>query len=314
MAPTSRTTTATELDAGASDLPARNAEAPRSDASLTSSEIMTKYSFEFFPPRTDKGRENLQNTWRKLAVHAPEYFSVTFGAGGSTMEGTFDTVKAISEDGGAAATPHISCISATREGVNGLLQRYREVGINRLVVLRGDVPSGMYSPGEFRYANELVSFIRAEHGQHFHISVAAYPEVHPQAKSASEDLDNFVRKVEAGADVAITQYFFNADGYFDFLQRARQAGVNIPIVPGIMPITNYAQLARFSDACGAEIPRWLRLQLADLESRDAAALAELGQRVVSELCQRLIAGGVDELHFYTLNKALPSQQIIAQLS
>lgn len=286
---------------------------PNSTSHLTPNPSPT-YSFEFFPPRTDKGRENLQNTWRKLAQHGPEYFSVTFGAGGSTMEGTFDTVRSISQDSEASATPHISCISATKEGVNQLLQRYRDIGINRLVVLRGDVPSGMYSPGEFRYANELVSFIRAEHGDHFHIAVAAYPEVHPQAKSAKDDLDNFVRKVEAGADTAITQYFFNADGYFDFVERARAAGVSIPIVPGVMPITNYAQLARFSDTCGAEIPRWLRLQLAGLEERDPQALTELGHKVSLALCQRLVAGGVDEMHFYTLNKAAPSQRIIAELS
>ncbi|MGJ8668089.1 MAG: methylenetetrahydrofolate reductase [NAD(P)H] [Oceanococcus sp.] len=275
---------------------------------------MTQFSFEFFPPRTDKGRENLAATWHRLAEHKPEYFSVTFGAGGSTLEGTFDTVKAISQETGSAATPHISCISATKDGVNQLLNRYRAIGIQRLVVLRGDIPSGMYSPGEFRYANELVSFIRAEHGDHFHISVAAYPEVHPQARTATDDLENFLRKVDAGADAAITQYFFNADGYFDFLNRVRKAGVTIPMVPGIMPITNYAQLARFSDACGAEIPRWLRLQLAALENENVEAMGELGHRVIVELCQRLIAGGVDELHFYTLNKAGPCQGIIAELS
>lgn len=275
---------------------------------------MTKFSFEFYPPRTDKGRDNLRGTWRKLAERNPEYFSVTFGAGGSTLEGTFDTVKAIAEDGDVPATPHISCISATKEGVNSLLQRYRDVGIERLVVLRGDVPSGMYSPGEFRYANELVSFIRAEHGDHFHISVAAYPEVHPQARSASEDLDNFVRKVDAGADAAVTQYFFNADGYFDFVERARAKGVSVPIVPGIMPITNYAQLARFSDACGAEIPRWLRGQLAELDAKqDDAGLKALGHEVVAKLCQQLVAGGVDEMHFYSLNKAEPSLALIDAL-
>lgn len=272
-----------------------------------------KYSFEFFPPRTDKGRDNLRQTWRELAAFDPEYFSVTFGAGGSTLEGTFDTVKAISKDG-HNATPHISCISATREGVNTLLQRYRDIGVKRLVVLRGDIPSGMHSPGEFRYANELVSFIRAEHGAHFHISVAGYPEVHPQARSAQTDLDNFVRKVEAGADVAITQYFFNADGYFDFVERARAAGVRIPIVPGIMPITNYAQLARFSDACGAEIPRWLRQQLAALDGGDNTdALIELGHAVTTRLCQQLRSGGVDELHFYSLNKAEPTVRILNAL-
>ncbi len=272
-----------------------------------------KFSFEFFPPRTDKGRDNLRLAWRALKELSPEYFSVTFGAGGSTLEGTFDTVQAITADG-AVATPHISCIAATRQGISQLLQRYRNIGVQRLVVLRGDIPSGMYSPGEFRYANELVEFIRAEHGRHFHISVACYPEVHPQAKSASADLDNFVRKVEAGADTAITQYFFNADGYFDFVQRARNAGVEIPIVPGIMPITNHAQLARFSGACGAEIPRWLNLQLADLEQRDPVALESLGTRVVSDLCRRLRDGGVSEMHFYTLNKATATQRVITALS
>ncbi len=272
-----------------------------------------KYSFEFFPPRTDKGQDSLRKAWRSLAELQPEYFSVTFGAGGSTLEGTYDTVRAIGEDTALPATPHISCISATRDGVNRLLNRYREIGIRRLVVLRGDVPSGMYSPGEFRYANELVAFIRAEHGEHFHISVACYPEVHPQAASAQADFDNFLRKLEAGADAAITQYFFNADGYFDFLQRARQAGVTQPIIPGIMPITNFTQLARFSDACGAEIPRWLRGRLRDLEIRDDAAMKALGHEVVTDLCRRLAAGGVDEMHFYTLNRAAPSLAIIREL-
>ncbi len=272
-----------------------------------------KYSFEFFPPRTDKGQDSLRKTWRSLAELQPEYFSVTFGAGGSTLEGTYDTVQAIGEDTALPATPHISCISATRDGVNRLLNRYREIGIRRLVVLRGDVPSGMYSPGEFRYANELVAFIRAEHGEHFHISVACYPEVHPQAASAQADFDNFLRKLEAGADAAITQYFFNADGYFDFLQRARQAGITQPIIPGIMPITNFTQLARFSDACGAEIPRWLRGRLRDLEIRDDAAMKALGHEVVTDLCRRLAAGGVDEMHFYTLNRAAPSLAIIREL-
>ncbi len=272
-----------------------------------------KYSFEFFPPRTEKGQDSLRKTWRTLAELQPEYFSVTFGAGGSTLEGTYDTVRAIGEDAALPATPHISCISATREGVNRLLQRYREIGIRRLVVLRGDVPSGMYSPGEFRYANELVAFIRAEHGKHFHISVACYPEVHPQASSAQSDFDNFLRKLEAGADAAITQYFFNADGYFDFLQRVRAAGVTTPIIPGIMPITNFTQLARFSDACGAEIPRWLRARLRDLESRDEAAMKALGHEVVTALCRRLADGGVEEMHFYTLNRAVPSLAIIREL-
>lgn len=272
-----------------------------------------KYSFEFFPPRTDKGQDSLRKAWRSLAELQPEYFSVTFGAGGSTLEGTYDTVQAIGEDTALPATPHISCISATRDGVNRLLNRYREIGIRRLVVLRGDVPSGMYSPGEFRYANELVAFIRAEHGEHFHISVACYPEVHPQAASAQADFDNFLRKLEAGADAAITQYFFNADGYFDFLQRARQAGITQPIIPGIMPITNFTQLARFSDACGAEIPRWLRGRLRDLEIRDDAAMKALGHEVVTDLCRRLAAGGVDEMHFYTLNRAAPSLAIIREL-
>ncbi len=272
-----------------------------------------KFSFEFFPPRTDKGQDSLRKAWRSLAELQPEYFSVTFGAGGSTLEGTYDTVQAIGEDTALPATPHISCISATRDGVNRLLNRYREIGIRRLVVLRGDVPSGMYSPGEFRYANELVAFIRAEHGEHFHISVACYPEVHPQAASAQADFDNFLRKLEAGADAAITQYFFNADGYFDFLQRARQAGITQPIIPGIMPITNFTQLARFSDACGAEIPRWLRGRLRDLEIRDDAAMKALGHEVVTDLCRRLAAGGVDEMHFYTLNRAAPSLAIIREL-
>ncbi|MGC0151528.1 methylenetetrahydrofolate reductase [NAD(P)H] [Chromobacterium vaccinii] len=259
------------------------------------------FSFEFFPPKTPEGVAKLRTTRQQLAQFKPQFFSVTFGAGGTTRDGTLSTVLEIRSEGQAAA-PHLSCIGSTRENIAAILNEYRGNGIRHLVALRGDIPSGMVAAGEFRYANELVEFIRAEHGDHFHIEVAAYPEFHPQARSAEDDLANFVRKVRAGADSAMTQYFFNADSYFRFVDEARARGVDIPIVPGIMPISNFGQLCRFSDMCGAEVPRWLRLRMQAYYD-DTASIRALGLDVVTELCDRLLQGGAPGLHFYTLNQA-----------
>ncbi len=259
------------------------------------------YSFEFFPPKTPEGIEKLRNTRRQLAQFKPEFFSVTFGAGGTTQQGTIDTVLEIQSEGFQAA-PHLSCIGSTKQNVGELLRHYREHGIRRIVALRGDIPSGMVEVGEFRYANELVEFIRAQHGDWFHIEVAAYPEYHPQARTAHDDLTNFVRKANAGANSAITQYFFNADAYFAFVDEVRARGVTIPVVPGIMPINQFSQLARFSDTCGAEIPRWLRLKLQSYGD-DVASIKALGLDVVTDLCRKLLDGGAPGLHFYTLNAA-----------
>ncbi|AXE30626.1 methylenetetrahydrofolate reductase [NAD(P)H] [Chromobacterium phragmitis] len=259
------------------------------------------FSFEFFPPKTPEGVAKLRTTRQQLAQFKPQFFSVTFGAGGTTRDGTLSTVLEIRSEGQAAA-PHLSCIGSTRENIAAILNEYRANGIRHLVALRGDIPSGMVAAGEFRYANELVAFIRAEHGDHFHIEVAAYPEFHPQARSAEDDLANFVRKAQAGADSAMTQYFFNADSYFRFVDEVRARGVDIPIVPGIMPISNFGQLCRFSDMCGAEVPRWLRLRMQAYYD-DAASIRALGLDVVTELCDRLLQGGAPGLHFYTLNQA-----------
>ncbi|WP_041718045.1 methylenetetrahydrofolate reductase [NAD(P)H] [Alkalilimnicola ehrlichii MLHE-1] len=269
------------------------------------------YSCEFFPPRTEQGVEKLRTTRERLARLNPAYFSVTFGAGGSTRDRTYETVTEIQRSGLEAA-PHISCIGSTRESIRELLHGYREQGIRRIVALRGDMPSGTRDVGEFRYANELVAFIRAETGDHFHIEVACYPEFHPQARDAEADMDNFARKVEAGADAAITQYFFNADAYFHFVGQAEKRGVTLPIVPGIMPIINFTQLARFSDACGAEIPRWLRKRL-EAYGDDKAAIQALGHEVVRDLCQRLLDGGAPGLHFYSMNQARPVERLWADL-
>lgn len=264
---------------------------------------MTKpeISFEFFPPQTAEGAEKLRATRRQLAQLKPAFFSCTFGAGGSTRDRTLETVLEIQAEGLPAA-PHLSCIGSTRDNVRAILGRYRQAGIRRIVALRGDLPSGMADPGEFRHANELVEFIRAETGDAFRIEVAAYPEYHPQAKSPREDLLNFKRKVDAGANSAITQYFYNADAYAHFVEAAQALGVNIPIVPGIMPIANFSKIARFSDACGAEIPRWMRKKFESLGD-DAAAVRAFGLDVVTELCERLLAQGAPGLHFYTLNQA-----------
>lgn len=258
-------------------------------------------SFEFFPPKTADGIANLRETRQKLAVFNPEFFSVTFGAGGSTRDRTMDTVFEIQAEGYPAA-PHISCISSSKAEIRELLNAYKDKGIKRLVVLRGDVPSGEVSAGDFKYAVDLVSFIRQETGDWFHLEVAAYPEFHPEALSAAKDIANFKQKVEAGADSAITQYFYNADAYFKFLESCQKEGINIPIVPGIMPIYNYTQLARFSGICGAEIPRWLRMRL-EAYADDLPSLRAFGTDVISELCARLMAAGVPSFHFYTLNQA-----------
>lgn len=260
------------------------------------------FSFEFFPPKTEEGRVKLRATQARLARLGPQFFSVTYGAGGSTRDRTRETVLAVQRETGVECAPHLSCIGATRESIREILDDYREQGIRRLVALRGDMPSGMHEPGEFRHASDLVAFVRAETGQHFHIEVAAYPEFHPQARNARADLEHFRIKVEAGADGAITQYFFNPDAYFRFVESCEAMGLSLPIVPGIMPITNYAQLARFSEGCGAEIPRWLRKRLEALGD-DPAAVAAFGADVVSELCRRLLDGGAPGLHFYTMNRA-----------
>ena len=259
------------------------------------------FSFEFFPPKTPEGIAKLRTTRQQLAQFKPQFFSVTFGAGGTTRDGTLSTVLEIRSEGHAAA-PHLSCIGSTRENIAAILDEYRNNGIRHLVALRGDIPSGMVAAGEFRYANELVSFIREQHGEHFHIEVAAYPEFHPQARSAEDDINNFVRKVRAGANSAMTQYFFNADAYFRFVDEAQARGVDIPVVPGIMPISNFGQLCRFSDMCGAEVPRWLRQRMQAYYD-DTASIRALGLDVVTELCDRLLQGGAPGLHFYTLNQA-----------
>jgi methylenetetrahydrofolate reductase (NADPH) len=268
-------------------------------------------SFEFFPPNTEDGQQKLEGVIQKLAAFGPQYFSVTFGAGGSTREKTFAVVHHIAAKGFPVA-PHLSCIGASKSGIDELLERYLAQGISRLVALRGDLPSGMVDPGDFRYANELVAYIRQRFGDRFHIEVACYPEVHPQAKSPQDDLVAFKRKVDAGANAAITQYFYNADAYARFTEEATLAGVTVPIVPGIMPITNYAQLKRFSDACGAEIPRWIAARLASFAD-DREAIRAFGLEVVCSLCEKLLRYGAPGLHFYTLNQAAASQQILQHL-
>jgi len=258
-------------------------------------------SIEFFPPKTPEGAEKLRVARQKLAELNPKYFSVTFGAGGSTQHGTLSTVLEILAEGHDAA-PHLSCIGGTRESIRAILQEFKDKGIRRVVALRGDLPSGYGGAGELRYASDLVEFIRQETGDWFHIEVAAYPEMHPQARSPQDDLQAFARKVQAGANAAITQYFYNPDAYFQFVDNARKLGVDVPIVAGIMPITNFTQLMRFSDMCGAEIPRWIRLKLASFGD-DSASIKAFGLDVVSGLCERLLAGGAPGLHFYSMNQA-----------
>ena len=268
-------------------------------------------SFEFFPPKTPEGADKLRAVRQQLYALQPEFCSVTYGAGGSTQEGTFATVGEITAEGVSAAS-HFSCIGATRASVRAELATLKGMGVKRLVALRGDLPSGYGAGGEFQYASDLVSFIRAETGDDFHIEVAAYPEVHPQAKSPDADLQAFATKVKAGANSAITQYFYNADAYFRFVDEALKLGVEIPVVPGIMPITSSSQLLRFSDACGAEIPRWIRLRL-QAYGDDIASIKAFGLEVVSDLCAQLIAAGVPALHFYTMNQSVATTQILSNL-
>jgi methylenetetrahydrofolate reductase (NADPH) len=270
------------------------------------------FSFEFFPPKTPEGEEKLRAVRSRLAALDPAFFSVTFGAGGSTKEGTWNTVMAIHAEGLPVA-PHISCIGTTRASVRELLHGYQQTGIRRLVALRGDLPSGAAGgAGDFRYANELVEFIRAETGDRFQIEVAAYPEYHPQSKSPADDLANFVRKVRAGANSAITQYFYNSDAYFRFVDEADALGCAVPVVPGIMPITNYTQLARFSDSCGAEIPRWIRRRLESFGD-DRESIRAFGLDVVTDLCEQLLVAGAPGLHFYTMNQAEPTLSLWRRL-
>lgn len=268
-------------------------------------------SFEFFPPRTPDGREKLRATWRELAKLKPRFFSCTYGAGGSTREGTLDTVLEIRKAGHEAA-PHISCVASTKQDIAEQIEHYRANGIRHLVALRGDLPSGIAASGEFRYASELVAFIRASTGDWFHIEVACYPEVHPQTHNAADEVTNFKKKVDAGANAAITQYFYNTDAYFRFVDECRAAGLSLPIVPGVMPIGNFSQLARFSDACGAEIPRWMRLKLEGFRD-DAASIRAFGLDVVTSMCEKLLAAGAPGLHFYTLNQAALSTEIWRRL-
>jgi len=269
------------------------------------------FSFEFFPPKTPEGMEKLRATWRQLAQLKPKFFSCTYGAGGSTRDRTLETVLEIGSAGHTAA-PHISCVGATRADIAATLDLYKAKGIRHIVALRGDLPSGAASAGELRYANELVAFIRERSADYFNVEVACYPEFHPQARSPLDDLRNFKRKLDAGANSAITQYFFNADSYFRFVEDCEAFGITVPIVPGIMPIGNFSQLARFSDACGAEIPRWLRLKLQSFGD-DLASIRSLGLDVVTELCDRLLSAGAPGLHFYTMNQAGPTSTIWQRL-
>ncbi len=265
------------------------------------------YSFEFFPPKTEAGEQKLQLVWRRLQEKQPDYFSVTYGAGGSTREKTINTVTALHRQG-ATVAPHLSFGGDTKDAIATLLHAYKEMGINRLVALRGDLPSGTGGATHLVYANELVEFIRDQTGDHFHIEVAAYPEIHPQSKNYESDIAFLKRKFEAGANSGITQYFYNADAYFYYIERCRTAGIDKPIVPGIMPITNYSSLARFSDACGAEIPRWMRKRLEGFAD-DSKSIVAYGIEVVTELCETLLRGGAPGLHFYSMNRAEPSISI-----
>ena len=272
----------------------------------------TPISLEFFPPKTDEQKATLEAALPKLKALHPEYVSVTFGAGGSTLSYTPETVRHLRDDHALDAAPHLSCMGGTRAEIRKLLDQYQAMGCRRIVALRGDLPSGMASYGDFRYASELVEFIRREADGFFHIEVACYPEMHPQAGDAQSDLKNFIAKVRAGANGAITQYFFNPDAYFRFVDDARRHGVEVPIVPGIMPISQYAQLRRFSDMCGAEIPRWIAKRLEAFRD-DAEAIREFGADVVADLCRRLIAGGAPGIHFYTLNRARATAAICERL-
>lgn len=273
---------------------------------------MTSISFEFFPPKTPESAEKLRVVRQQLYAQKPEFCSVTYGAGGSTQEGTFSTVRQILKEGVQAAS-HLSCIGASHDSVRQELATLKAMGVKRLVALRGDLPSGYGMGGAFHYASDLVSFIRAETGQYFHIEVAAYPEVHPQAKSPKADLEAFVAKVKAGANSAITQYFYSADAYFRFVAEAHRLGVDVPVVPGIMPISSSTQLMRFSDACGAEIPRWIRLRLQAFGD-DSASIKAFGLDVVTALCDQLLSAGVPALHFYTMNQSASTLEILKRIN
>jgi methylenetetrahydrofolate reductase (NADPH) len=269
------------------------------------------FSFELFPPRTPESAAKLPNVIGQLAAVRPDYFSVTHGAGGSEQDGTYDTLMTVAEHSGVEVVPHLTCVGSTRAKVAAQLDRYREAGVKRIVALRGDLPATAMSasaPGEFHYASELVSFIRETHGGWFTIEVAAYPEVHPQASSSDADFEHFRRKVEAGADGALTQLFYNADAYFHFVERCEKAGIDIPIVPGIMPITSYANTLRFCNGCGADLPRWVRMRLEDLQY-DKQALVDFGLNAVSRLCETLLRGGAPGLHIYTINQAEPAVRL-----
>jgi methylenetetrahydrofolate reductase (NADPH) len=273
--------------------------------------MTTEISIEFFPPQTPEGVDKLRTVRAELSKLNPNFFSVTFGAGGSTRERTFAVVKEIAAEGYDAA-PHLSCIGSTRDNIREILNEYKAAGIRRTVALRGDLPSGMAETGELRYANELVEFIRAETGDWFSIEVAAYPEWHPQARSPKDDLEAFARKVKAGANSAITQYFYNADAYFHFVDEASALGVDVPIVPGIMPIVGFTKLARFSDACGAELPRWMRKKFESFGD-DSDSIRAFGLDVVTELCERLLKGGAPGLHFYAMNQSALTTEICRRL-
>jgi len=269
-------------------------------------------SFEFYPPKTDEQRAQLDKTAAKLKSHRPDYVSCTFGAGGSTLSYTPETVERLHREHGLDAAPHLSCVGGTRAELGELLERYKAMGCHRIVALRGDLPSGMGHTGDFRYATELVEFIRREHDGHFHIEVGCYPECHPQSDDALADLRHFKAKVDAGADGAITQYFYNADAYFRYVDDARRLGVDIPIVPGIMPISNFSQLRRFSDACGAEIPRWIGKRM-QAYGDDVDAIRDFAADFVADMCRRLVEGGAPGLHFYTLNLSKPTLAVLARM-
>ena len=273
---------------------------------------MLPISFEFYPPKTDEQRTQLDRSVQRFKAHDPQFMSVTFGAGGSTLSHTPETVQRLRSEHGVSGVPHISCVGGSREEIRSLLKLYRALGCDRVVALRGDLPSGMARSGDLRYASELVALIRSEHGDHFHIEVAAYPETHPQADDALVDLRNFKTKVDAGADGAITQYFYNADAYFRFVDDVRAAGIEVPIVPGIMPISNFSQLRRFSEACGAEIPRWIGQRMRAYGD-DAESIRAFAADVVASMCKRLVAGGAPALHFYTLNLSKPTLSVLERL-
>ncbi|WP_006914978.1 methylenetetrahydrofolate reductase [NAD(P)H] [Salinisphaera shabanensis] len=266
------------------------------------------FSIEFFPPKGPKGAARLDKARTRLATLGPDFFSVTFGAGGTTRSGTLETVNRTMETTGIPTAPHLSCIEGTHDSINELLDSYKAAGVERIVALRGDMPEGMEKPGVFSYANELVAHIKQRHGNDFHIEVGCYPEYHPQANSPADDIDNFVRKVQAGADSAMTQYFYNADAYFNFVEEVAAQNIDIPIVPGIMPIVDFGQVSRFSAMCGADIPRWIRQKMEGYGD-DKASVQAFGREVVARMCEQLLAGGAPGLHFYSLNKAQPTMDL-----